>query len=204
MIVVHFSIALRLIAVLSFSGGHVHRESALQCRAPRQGAWPKHAVAPPSPNSDMALRHYGHNSGGPEDECGWRAEGQDRSPGREGRCRPTDVEGSPHACATPELPRAAQNKRQHQRRRKRPKALRARAHAATQAPYPTHLCTHPGAVRRFTHARARRTSGFSQEVPPRVTLRHWGLMRTLVLIAMLARPSQQQSATGLDWTDQTD
>ena len=62
----------------------------------------------------------------------------------------------------------------------------------------------PCAVRRFTHAPARRTSGFSQEVPPRVTPRHWGLMRTLVLIAMLARPSQQQSATGLDWTDQTD
>jgi hypothetical protein len=60
----------------------------------------------------------------------------------------------------------------------------------------------PCAVRRLTHAPARRTSGFSQEKPPRVTPRHWGFMRTLVLIAMLAQPSHQQGATRLDWTGQ--
>ncbi len=106
-----FQAPLRLIAVLSFSGGRVRRESALQCGAPRQGtSLPKHAVAPPSPNSDMALRQNSDNSDGPEDQCGWRAEGRGRSPGGEGRCRPADVEGSPHACATPEPPRAAQKK----------------------------------------------------------------------------------------------
>jgi hypothetical protein len=91
---------------LLFSGGHVRRESALQCGALRQGTWPKHAVAPPSPNSDMALRHNSRNidgqeddmalrhnsrnSDGQEDECGSRAEGQDRSPGGKGRCHLAD------------------------------------------------------------------------------------------------------------------